>query len=319
MSPSAGFLSLRDASLPNVAVEIAAGRVSAAAVELSGNRAVVGAHAAEPIPPGAVEASLTATNVRDVAAVSKAVARVLEQVGRPRRVGLVVPDPVVKVSLIKLDKVPARRLDLEEVLRWQVKKSAPFPIEEGQMSYVEGTKAADGQEYVVSLARTAAVQEYEGVCTAAGAHAGLVDISTFNVINGVLAASSEASGDWLLINIAPDYASVAILRDGQLMFFRSRAEQTEGSLPDLVHQTTMYYEDRLQGRGFTRAVVCGVSELARHPGEVDQMRRNLEARLRIPVEAADITGIASLTDRIAAAPVLLDTLAPLVGLLVRSR
>ena len=71
----------------------------------------------------------------------------------------------------------------------------------------------------------------------------------------------------------------------------------------------MYYEDRLQGAGFARAVICGSS--------TDEVKRSLEQRLSLAVETVDIRAAAALTDRITAAPALLDTLAPLVGLLLR--
>jgi hypothetical protein len=53
--------------------------------------------------------------------------------------------------------------------------------------------------------------------------------------------------------------------------------------------------------------------------EIDQIRRSLEERLRTPVDTVDPRAGASLTDRITAAPALLDTLTPLVGLLLRDR
>ena len=52
--------------------------------------------------------SLTAANIHDRAAVVAALDRVLERVGRPRRIGLVVPDSVAKVSLVRFEQVPAR-------------------------------------------------------------------------------------------------------------------------------------------------------------------------------------------------------------------
>src|SRR4029079_17126575 len=110
--------------------------------------------------------------------------------------------------------------------------------------------AEDGHEFIVSVARRAVVEEYEGLCAAAGAHAGLVDISTFNIINALLAGSDAPTADWLLVHVAADYTSIAILRSAELLFFRSRASsEGEGSLADLVHQTAMYYEDRLRGVG----------------------------------------------------------------------
>src|SRR5439155_146032 len=242
--------------------------------------------------------------------------RVFDRIGiHPRRIGLVVPDPIAKVSLVRFEKVPARTQDLDQLVRWQVKKTAPFPIEEAQVSYVRGLEAPDGQEFIVSLARRAVVAEYEDLCAAAGAHAGIVDLATFNVINAVLASPAAPSGDWLLVNVAPDYASIAIVRGEHLIFFRNRAADTDGTLADLVHQTAMYYEDRIKGGGFARVVLSGGG--ARE--DVEQVRRSLEERLAARVDSVDPRNTAALTDRITAAPSLLDTLAPLVGLLLRDR
>ena len=316
--------SFREPSPPPIAVELAATRVSAAVIDVRGSGTVVSAHGSEPLPEGALVPSLTGSNVRDRAAVVAALERVFGRMGvRPRRVGLVIPDPVSKVSLVKFERVPARRQDLDQLIRWQVKKTALFPIEESQISYAPALAAADGQEFVVSMARRDIIQEYESVCAAAGAHAGLVDLATFNVVNAVLAATPNPSSDWLLVNVTTEYASIVILRGEHLIFFRNRASETDGALSDLVHQAAMYYEDRLSGSGFSRAILAGAAAAAQGAGlappEVEDLRRNLESRLNRPVETFDPRTAASLTDRIVAAPALLDTLTPLVGLVLRGR
>lgn len=309
------LFALTDAPTPDVAVEIAAGRVSAASIERRGSRAVITAHAVELIAPDALVPSLTAANTQDRPTVMTAINRVLERVGRPRRVGLVIPDVVAKVSLVRFESVPARAAELDQLVRWQVRKAAPFPIEEAQVSYVRGVAAEDGQEFIVSVARRSVIEEYEGLCAEAGAHAGLVDLSTFNVINAVL-ASAAPSGDWLLVNVAYDSASIGILRGAHLIFFRNRTADADGTVADLVHQTGMYYEDRLNGAGFTRVILAGGSQ----PGaDIEPLRASLEQRVPTAVETIDPRQAASLTDRISAAPALLDTLAPLVGLLLRDR
>ena len=126
--------------------------------------------------------------------------------------------------------------------------------------------------------------------------------------------------DWLLVNVAADYASIAIMRGPHLIFFRNRAADGEGTLADVVHQAAMYYEDRLQGAGFARAFLTGAGGTsARQSADAEDLRRNLQDRLQRPVESVDASRAASLTDRITVSPALLDTLAPLVGLLVRGR
>ena len=316
-----GLSVLFESSGPTVAVEIATNRVSAASLERHGGSAVVSAHASQLLPPGAIVPSLTGTNIHDRASVSAALNGVIERLGRPRRIGLVIPDLVARVSLIRFAQVPDRAGDLDQLVRWQVRKAAPFPIEEGQVSYVPGLRADDGQEFIVSLARRDVVQAYETLCAEAGAHAGIVDLSTFNVVNAVLAGgATPPQVDWLLVNVAPDYASIAILRGPHLLFFRSRSVETDGTLADLVHQTAMYYEDRLKGVGFGRVILAGAASAgAAHADDADTLRRSLEARLTTAVDTVDPRNAAAVADRISAAPAFLDALAPLVGMLLRGR
>lgn len=310
---------LRTAPPPGAAVEIAADRVSAASVSTRNGAPVVTAHAVEPLADGLVTPSLTGPNIHDTAAVAGAVSRVLDHVGRPRRVGLVVPDPVAKVSVLHFDETPARVEDLERLIRFQVRKSAPFSIDEAQLTWSAGTPRDRGGDCIVSIARRASIQEYEGVVAAAGAYPGLVDLASFNVANAILAGHAPA-GDWLLVHAPAGYVSIAILRGQDLVFFRSRSTDGDDTVPDMVHQTAMYYEDRLQGGGFARVLLSGGPT-----GSDQRVRERIETRLGAPVEAIeaieaiDAPGVVTLTDRIEVAPSLVDALAPVVGLIVRGR
>src|SRR5581483_8238212 len=71
------FASVHDAPAPDVAVEIAANRVSAAVLDRRGGEAVISAHAVEPLPPGALTPSLTTINTQNRTQVATALARVL--------------------------------------------------------------------------------------------------------------------------------------------------------------------------------------------------------------------------------------------------
>jgi type IV pilus assembly protein PilM len=304
---------------PDVAVEIDRTHVAAARLAIRGGQAVITAHASEPLPAGAVVPAALALNMSDVPAVAGAIRHTLSQLGgsKPTRVSLVVPDAVAKVSLLRLEKVPAKAADLHEIVRWQVRKTAPFPMEQAVLSVVPGALSPDGaSEFVVTVARTDVIHQYEQACVMAGVHAGLVDLSTFSVINSILGSAPPPAGDWLLVHVTDTYLTLAVIRDQALLFFRNRSEETEGSLADLIHQTAMYYEDRLHGAGFARVVIAGAARL---PSGAESVRRDLEQRLRMNVEAVDPRTAAALQDRIAASPELLDVLAPLVGMLLRER
>jgi hypothetical protein len=303
---------------PDVAVQIDREQVSAARLDWRGREPRIAAHHVEALPAGAVAPGLSALNMADVGLVGQAVSRVLGALGgRTTRVALVLPDTVAKVSLIRLDKVPPRAADLQEIVRWQLRKSAPFPMEQAVVSISPGAESSDGgRELVVSLAREDVIRQYEQTCTMAGAHAGLVDLASFGVFNGIIAGGGAPTGDWLLVHATPTYVTLAVARGDRLLFLRNRGDEAEGTLSDIIHQTAMYYEDRLDGRGFERVWLAGASQLPEGPNSV---RRGIEERLGVTVEAVDPRAAGGLSDRIDAAPELLDTLAPLVGVLRRDR
>jgi hypothetical protein len=128
----------------------------------------------------------------------------------------------------------------------------------------------------------------------------------------VLASGDPPDGDWMLVHVSATDASIAVVRDRDLIFFRNKTTAADEPIEDLVHQTAMYHEDRLGGGQFARVVVAGLST-----APATDLRRTIEARLGIAVESIDPRGAASLRDRIAAAPELLDTLAAPVGVLAR--
>src|ERR1051325_2633999 len=308
------FASWIAAPPPDAAVEIATDRVAVAVVGERAGSLVVQAHAFEPLPPGAVVGSLTSSNVHNRTAVAAALRLGLERAGvRPRRAALVVPDVSAKVSLVRFDTVPARREDLDHLVRWQVKKAAPFPIEEALVTY---TSAGGAGEFLVLSARRDVIAEYEGICAELGMYAGLVDLATLSAVNMFLGAAGVPAGDWLVVHLRPDYTSIVIMRGGHVLFFRNRPEGDEAGIGDLVHQTAMYYQDRLSGERFSRVLLGGGGRV---PDAIDTARRSLEERLGVTVEPIDPTQAAALTDRIKITPDVMDILSPLVGMAVRAR
>ena len=127
------------------AIEITSSAVSIAVLGGRGTSAVVQGYAVEPLPAGAVTPSLTAANISDRDAVVRALSAACQSVGvKPARVALVIPDVAAKVSLVRFEQTPARRDDLEQLIRWQVKKSTPFPVEEACLTHSPGARLATG-------------------------------------------------------------------------------------------------------------------------------------------------------------------------------
>lgn len=319
MSPSIPrWLSSRP---PSAALEIDARRVTAAIVSKQGGSHVLSSYASEALPAGAVEPALNAVNVHDAGALSTAIRAVLERVApRPRRIALVLPDTVAKFSLLRFEKIPAKVQDLDQLIRWQIRKAAPFKIEDAQLAWIPGIALpGGGREYFVTVARRDVIESYEHACVAAGAHPGIVDLASVNLVNAVLAVhgGETATSDWLLVHVTHDYSTVAVVRGREVIFFRTRPAERNEDLADLVHQTAMYHEDRLGGGGFSRVVLAGAS--SRGVEAAERVRHDVELRVGSPVEALDFRGAVALRDRIVAAPDLLDALAPSIGVILRGQ
>jgi type IV pilus assembly protein PilM len=332
MSPLPSFLT---SPPPNVGVEIASDRVTAVSLERQGPGWMVGGHGTERLAAGVVTPALNGLNVHDARALAAAVRSAFDKLGsRPRRVAVVIPDTAAKLSLLRFEKVPPSAADLDQLIHWQMRKAAPFKHEDGQLSWAPGAPLpGGGREYVVTLARRDIVESYMQACADAGAEAGVVDIASLNLINAAIAAGTDASsgdpsagsgspraassGDWLVVNVAPDYVTLAIVRNKDLIFFRTKQLEKEGDLADTVHQTAMYYEDRLGGGHFGRVLLSGAAARGAEIGE--RLRRGLEERIGAKVEALDFRATAPMRDRITAGADVLDTLAPALGVVLRER
>ena len=317
---------------PAAALQIDPRQVTGVSVSDHRGRLVVSSHASEDLTAGVLTAAINAPNVHDAAALAAAIRATLDRLSpRPRRIALVLPDSIGKVSLVRFEKIPARANELDQLIRWQVRKAAPFKAEDAQVAWVPGTALpGGGREYIVTMIRRDIVESYERACEAAGAYAGLVDLASLNLVNAALASqertarsslaqgpSRSASGDWLLVHVTADDGTLAVVRGDDLIFYRHRAAASDGDLTDLVHQTAMYHEDRLGGGGFARVILAGAS--SRGLDQADRLRRHLEERAGTRVEPLDFRETVALRDRIAVAPELLDGLGASLGILLRER
>lgn len=298
---------------PTVAIEIASRRVTVVEVPVGSADTRVTAYAGEGLPEGVVVPALTGTNILQPDLLTAAVKRSIERAGLEgtRRAALVLPDSVARVSLLSFDEVPGRPEELAELVRWQVRKGTPFPLEGAVISH-ERAGAFDGQVHIAAVvARRDVIGEYEQVLAGLGIHAGTVDIASFNVINAVLAASPDEGRDCLVVHVAPEATSLAIIGGGALKFYRHRAHADDEPLGSLVHQTAMFHEDRLGGGGFGRVWLAGSGSRA------EGARREIAARLDVPVDSVDVRAAAPIEASATATPELLDALAAPVGILLR--
>ena len=301
---------------PSIAVELASRRLTV--VELGrGTGAPLVGYASEPLPEGAIAPAPIGINISNVGVVTEALRRGLDRAGvrGSARVALVIPDNAARVTLLPFEQLPAKAADVDQLIRWKLKKATPFPIEEAQLSWFVAHRTDTGPVVAATVARRDVIAQYEAVANSAGLHAGILDLASFNVMNAVIGAGGAPSSDWLLVSLAYEATTLAIGRGADLMFYRHRASVEEEGLSALVHQTAMFHEDRLGGTKFSRVWLCG----AGIGPSAEEARREIRERLGVPVEAVDVRAASELGGRINASTDVLDALAAPVGVLLRDR
>ena len=278
-----GLFSLVSTPKPSVALSISAAAVKAVAIGFVKSKLQVIGHSIVSLPPGAVEPAAAAENIADCAVVAAAVREVIGMLPRRgRRVGLVVPDCVGKVSFLKLGQVPGSAKDLRQLIAWQVSKALPFPIEDAQLEYVPGQQLADGgREFIVGVIRRDIVEEYEGVCRAGGVYAGLVDLSVFNVVNVASLKEMDEAQDWILVHMTDCYSTVTLVRGNNVVLIRTLNTTTGDDVAVSIHQSAMFYEDRLKGHGISRVVLVRNDDAL---VDSDIVESRMKTEFNVPVE-----------------------------------
>ena len=103
---------------------------------------------------------------------------------------------VAKVSLLRFEKVPPRADDLESWFAGRCARACRSRSMRRRCRSCPGARG--GRRAASSSSRwrgATSCGEYEAVCQAAGLHAGVVDLATFNLVNAVLAAGGPSAGD----------------------------------------------------------------------------------------------------------------------------
>src|SRR5437867_7619412 len=192
----------------------------------------------------------------------EAVSRAVDSAGiRSGKASLLIPDSLARVWLLQLPEIPAGREQMLEMIRWKIKRTVPFRIEDGAiawqvLSYPTGTQPA---VVLAGLIPRPLVLHYEGLMAALGLKVGLVDLSSFNLFNAyrhTIAANGGSAGDFGLLNATESYFTLMLFREGELVFFRCKTHaDAEGSVPEERQRTfrrematsMSYYMERLKG------------------------------------------------------------------------
>ncbi len=194
---------------------------------------------------------------------------------------LVIPDYASRIAILDFEGFPLKAEDRLELLRFRLRKSVPFPIDEAQLAYaVQMEQAGRVEILVVAIARPI-LAEYESILVEGGYRLGLVIPSS---IAALRLCDHGETGLTLLAKAAGSTLSVILFDEGRIRLVRSldlTGEEDEWQRPaaeavmPLLQQTFAYCEDQI-GKPAARLVLCGFGP------ETDSLGQLAELEFGIP-------------------------------------
>jgi type IV pilus assembly protein PilM len=244
-------------SRPRVACEITADRVVAARMAEGGGN--LEAATAATLPAGLLTPGLQQANVSDRAALVPALREILTSVaGRSRDVCLVVPDSTTRVMLLDFETLPEKQIDADAVVRFRLKKSLPFDIDQSAVSF-DRQGSGDQIRVIAAVTPRNVLEEYESLVRDAGYNPGTVMPSMLASLGLV-----DASRPTMVIKVEQGTTTFAIVYQDQLLLYRSLdnggKSVTGESVVDDVNTSLVYFEDRY-GVTVERVLVTGVQSV----------------------------------------------------------
>jgi len=240
---------------PPLVVEIAEPHVAVA--RSAGKGGQLESVAMEALPAGALMPATLETNVVQPEVVRSALRKIFGRVPvHGASVALLVPDLVVRVFILPFDSLPRRAREALPLLRWRLKKSVPFDVEETTVSWMRQDARAGGLEIVTAVARQPIVREYEALVESFGARPGVVLSSTLATLPLL-----EERGATLLVRLCGKTLTTVIVRGAILCLYRSTEMRVDAALEskallDEVFPAVAYYQD-IWGETIDRARLSG--------------------------------------------------------------
>ncbi len=175
--------------------------------------------------------------------------------GRSRDVCLIIPDATTRIMLLDFDTLPDKAEEADAVVRFRLKKSLPFEVEQSAVSFDrQGT--ADPVRLVAAVTPRTILEEYESLVRAAGYNPGAVLPSMIAALGVV-----DGSRPTMVIKVERGTTTFAIVDKNQLLLHRALenggATVSGESLVDDVNTSLVYFEDRYSV-GVDRVLVTGV-------------------------------------------------------------
>jgi type IV pilus assembly protein PilM len=176
-----------------------------------------------PFPADTMRFSLKEPNVLNPEAfVAKVRETYLLLLGKTTRVSLSLPDAAGRVVILDLETRFRSRHEGADIIRWKLKKSFPFDVQEAHLDFQVLQEKDTGEISVLAaLVSQQVVHQYEDLLVEAGLQPNNIDFTTFNMYR-LFAERFDLSDDYVFLAFHSGVVSVLIFTAGVISFYRAK-------------------------------------------------------------------------------------------------
>jgi type IV pilus assembly protein PilM len=242
--------------------------------------------------------------------------------GRKPSAGLVVPDYALRMAILDFDQWPDSEEQRLALVRFRLRKSLPFAIEEAQVSFAPQSREAGKVEVLTVAIDRRILSEYEDLFTAGGFRVGLVvpsgvaclplcppaaapssagrpAVALLLKLSGAILTAMLLDGDKIRLIRCVDFSEP--LSEEQPQPTPTRAFSVIDDTMPVMQQTIAYAEDEL-GRNVNRLLLAGFGQQTTTIGELagNELQVKWEFLRSRFAPAQDYAGLLGLLEQYAA-------------------
>jgi len=209
-------------------------------------------------PVGTIKLAHREPNVTDPAQFVRQLREAsLKLLNRTDLVSLSLPDACGRITLLDLETRFKSRDEGCDIIRWKLKKSLPFDINDIHLDYQVLREKESGEiSVLVAIVARQVVNQYEELLVEAGLKPNRIDFTSFNLYR-FFSPRIAMSESCLFAACHDNLLSIMVFYQGVLEFYRSK--ELHGADPDMnrifmeTNSSLLFYRDKNPGREFREA------------------------------------------------------------------
>ena len=157
--------------------------------------------------------------------------------GRVSKIGLSIPNEIVKLSIHRFDELPQSIKKIERLIEWKEKDSLPFPLNKAKISFSPfQPKGRNGKTLCVAIGSHVVLKDIETNFKRMHIHPETIQPSAISLLNFYI-DQLPMSGIIAFLGIFENSFCFFVFEDGQMTFYRGKRQPS--SLVHLLQEIDM--------------------------------------------------------------------------------